>query len=70
MTTLSNEVHDNVRRFNQEEAIWQRYQEKRTQRRRRSRLCSRVTEKLLEQLDRIAAVREMRQSDCVGKELL
>jgi hypothetical protein len=69
MTTLINEVHDNVRRFNQEEAIWQCYQEKRTQCRRRSRLRSRVAEKLLDQLDRIAAVRKMRQSDCVGKEL-
>ena len=70
MTTLINDVQENVRRFNQEEAIWQRYQQKRTQRRRRFRLRSRVAEKLLDRLDWIAAEREMRRSDCVGKELL
>jgi len=70
MTTLINDVHENVRRFNQEEAIWQRYQEKRTERSRRFRLRSRVAEKLFDQLDWIAAEREIRRSDCVGKELL
>ncbi len=70
MTTLINDVQENVRRFNQEEAIWQRYQEKRAERRRRFRLRTRVAEKLLDRLDWIAAVREMRRSDCVGKELL
>jgi len=70
MTTLINDVQENVRRFNQEEAIWQWYQEKRAERRRRFRLRTRVAEKLLDRLDWIAAVREMRRSDCVGKELL
>ena len=70
MTTLINDVQENVRRFNQEEAIWQRYQVKRAERRRRFRLRTRVAEKLLDRLDWIAAVREMRRSDCVGKELL
>ena len=70
MTTLINDVQENVRRFNQEEAIWQRYQENRAERRRRFRLRTRVAEKLLDRLDWIAAVREMRRSDCVGKELL
>ena len=70
MTTLINDVHENVRRFNQEEAIWQRYQQKRKERRRRFRLRSRLAEKLLDRLDWIAAVREMPRSDCVGKELL
>ena len=70
MTTLINDVQENVRRFNQEEVIWQRYQENRAERRRRFRLRTRVAEKLLDRLDWIAAVREMRRSDCVGKELL
>ena len=70
MATLVSDVHEFVRRFNQEEAIWRRYQEKRAERRRRFRLRSRVAEKLLDRLDWIAAKREMRRSDCVGKELL
>ncbi len=70
MTTIISDVHEYVRRFNQEEAIWQRYQEKRAERGRRFRLRSRLAEKLFDRLDWIAAVREMRRSDCVGKELL
>jgi hypothetical protein len=70
MTPLINDVHENVRRFNQEEAIWQRYDEKRKQRRRLFRMRSKTADKLLDQLDWIAAEREMRRSDCVGKQLL
>jgi len=70
MTPLINDVQENVRRFNEEEAVWRRYHEKRTERRRRFRPRSRVAEKLFDQLDWIAAEREMHRSDCVGKELL
>lgn len=70
MTPLINEVQENVRRFNEEETVWRRYHEKRTERRRRFRLRSRLAEKLFDQLDWIAAERETRRSDCVGKERL
>ena len=70
MTPLINDVQENVRRFNQEEAIWQCYEEKRKRRRRRFRMRSKIAEKLLDQLDWMAAEREMRRSDCVGKQLL
>jgi hypothetical protein len=69
MTPLINDVQENVRRFNQEEAIWQCYEEKR-KRRRLFRMRSKIAEKLLDQLDWIAAERKMHRSDCVGKQLL
>jgi hypothetical protein len=69
MTPLINDVQENVRRFNQEEAIWQCYEEKQKRRRRVFRMRSKVGEKLLDRLDWIAAEREMRRSDCVGKQL-
>jgi hypothetical protein len=69
MNQIINDVQENVRRFNEKEAIWRRYQEKREQRRRRFRLRSKVAEKLLDRLDWMAAEREMRRSDCVGKAL-
>ena len=69
MNQVINDVHENVRRFNEEEAIWRRYQEKRKQRRRRFRLRSKVAEQLLDRLDWMAAERQMRRSDCVGKAL-
>jgi len=69
MIPLVNDVQENVRRFNQEEAIWRCYDEKRKQRRRLFRMRSKLGEKLPDQLDWIAAEREMRRSDCVGKEL-
>ena len=67
MSSPLDDVQENVRRFNQEEAVWQRYHEKRRQ---RFRLRSTAAEKLLDQLDWIAAEREMRRSDCIGKEPL
>jgi len=63
-----NDVQENVRRFNQEEALWQRYEQKRKERRRLGR-CFPKAEELLDQLDRLAAERETRPSDCVGKPL-
>ncbi len=69
MNQVITDVQENVRRFNQEEAVWRRYQEKREQRRRRFRLRSKIAEELLDGLDWFAAEREMRRSDCVGKAL-
>ncbi len=69
MNQVTNDVQENVRRFNQEEAVWRRYQEKREQRRRRFRLRSKIAEELLDRLDWFTAGREMRRSDCVGKAL-
>jgi hypothetical protein len=58
---------DLARRFNEEEAIWRCYQEKRKERRRRFRLRSQIGEKLLDQLDWLAAERETRPVHAVGK---
>ena len=69
MIQVANDVQENVRRFNQEEAVWRRYQEKRKRRRRRFRLRSKVAEELLDRLDWFAAEREMQRSDCIGKTL-
>jgi hypothetical protein len=69
MTPLINDVQENVRRFNQEEAVWQRYDEKRKRRRRLFRMRSKLGEELLDRLDWMAADREMHRSDCVGKQL-
>ena len=48
-------MQENVRRFNQEEAIWQCYEEKRKRRRRLFRMRSKIAEKLLDRLDWAAA---------------
>lgn len=69
MNQVSNDVQENVRRFNEEEAVWRRYQAKWDSRRRRFRLRSKIAEELLDRLDWFMAEREMRRSDCVGKAL-
>lgn len=77
MNTLINGVHENVRRFNQEEAVWQRFAAKRALRERLRRLLRSLgaspalTEKQLDQLDQfdwLAAERETHPSDCIGKQ--
>jgi hypothetical protein len=55
------------RRFNEDEAVWRCYQEKRKARRRRFKLGSRRGEKLLDQLDWLAAERETRPVRAIGK---
>ena len=63
-------IHDPqelARQFNEDEAVWQCYQEKRKKRRRRFRLCSRRGEKLLDQLDWLAAERETRPVRAIGE---
>jgi hypothetical protein len=76
MTALINDVQQNVRRFNQEEAVWQRFAARRAVRKRLIRLLGSLgsspalTKKQLDQLDWLAAERETHPSDCVGKKLL
>jgi hypothetical protein len=63
-------IHDPqelARRFNEDEAVWRRYQEKRKERRRRFRLRSPLGETLLDQLDWLAAERETRPVRAIGK---
>ena len=55
------------RRFNEDEAVWRCYQEKRKARRLRFKLGSRRGEKLLDQLDWLAAERETRPVRVIGK---
>jgi hypothetical protein len=76
MTRLLNDVQENVRRFNQEEAVWQRFAARRAMRKRLLRLLRSLgsspalTKKQLDQLDWLAAERETHPSDCIGKQLL
>jgi hypothetical protein len=56
-----------ILRFNEDEAIWRRYQEKRRERRYRFRLRSRLAERLLDQFDWVAAERETRSIRVIGK---
>ena len=56
-----------ARQFNEDEAVWRCYQAKRKERRRRFKLRSRLGEKLLDQLDWLAAEREMRPVRAIGK---
>lgn len=73
MITVINDVHENVRRFDEEEAVWKRYEEKRARRKRLHRLLCfldpkpALAEEELDQLDWLAAEREMRGSDCARK---
>jgi hypothetical protein len=76
MIGLINDVQENVRRFNQEEAVWQCFATRRAVRKRLLRLlCSlgsppALTKKQFDQLDWLAAERETHPSDCIGKQLL
>jgi hypothetical protein len=76
MTPLINDVQENVRRFNQEETVWQRFAARRAVRKRLLRLLRSLgsspalTTKQLDQLDWLAAERETHPSDCIGKQLL
>ena len=76
MNQIINDVHDNVRRFNHEEAVWQCFAARRAVRKRLLRLLRSLgsqpalTKKQLDQLDWLAAERETHPSDCIGKQLL
>ena len=60
-------LEDLVRRFNEDEAVWRRYQERRQKRRSRFRLRSRIGEKFLDQVDWLAAERETRSARAIGE---
>jgi hypothetical protein len=57
-----------ARRFNEDEAVWQRYEFKR-RRRLRLGIESSLDDKVLDELDWIEAERECRQIWCVGDRL-
>jgi hypothetical protein len=57
---MNHDPQELARQFNEDEAVWRCYQERRKERRRRFRLRSCLGEKLLDQLDWVAAEREAR----------
>jgi hypothetical protein len=67
-----NDVQENVRRFNEDEALWRRFARKRKRRRRLLRLLRLLdpqpppTEKQLDDLDWLAAEREARPTRAIG----
>lgn len=75
MTRLINDVQENVRRFNEDEAVWRSFVRKRARRRKLAlwfRLFAAsppLSEEQLDPLDWLAAERETRPTDCVGKQL-
>jgi hypothetical protein len=67
-----NDVQENVRRFNEDEAVWLCFARRRLRRKRLARLLRLLdsspplTEEQLDQLDWLAAEREMRPSRAIG----
>jgi hypothetical protein len=67
-----NDVQENVRRFNEDEAVWRCFARKRKRRKRLQQLLrlfdaqSPLTEKQLDDLDWIAAEREARPVRAIG----
>jgi hypothetical protein len=68
-----NDVQENVRRFNEDEAVWRCFVKKRAQRKRLQKLLRSLdleptcTEEELDQRDWIAAEREARPVRAIGK---
>ncbi len=68
-----NDVRENVRRFNDDEAVWRCFARKRAHRKRLTRLLRRLgaqpplTEEQLDQLDWLAAEREARPVRAIGQ---
>ena len=66
------DVHENVRRFNEDEAVWRCFKKKRALRRRLLRLLGSLasqpplTKKQLDDLDWLAAEREARPVRAIG----
>ena len=66
------DVHENVRRFNEDEAVWHCFAKKRKRRKRLLRLLNLLdpqpplTEKQLDDLDWLAAEREARPIRAIG----
>lgn len=75
MNEFINDVQENVRRFNEDEAVWRCFAKKQARRKRLLPLLAllksppSLTDDQLDQLDWLAAERETRRSDCVGKAL-
>ncbi len=69
MIQLINDVQENVRRFNQEEAGWQCYEEKRKKLRARFPRRLKIADEISDRLAWAAAERETQRSDCIGKTL-
>jgi hypothetical protein len=67
-----NDVQENVRRFNEDEAVWLCFARRRERRKRLHRLLNLLdpstplTEEQLDQLDWLAAEREARSSRAIG----
>ena len=67
-----NDVHENVRRFNEDEAVWRCFKRKRARRKRLLRLLGPLasqpplTKKQLDDLDWLAAEREARPVRAIG----
>jgi hypothetical protein len=59
-------VDELVNRFNEDEGVWRRFERKRTLRR-LSKQGAPVTEKVLEELDWVAAERECRKRRAIGR---
>jgi hypothetical protein len=68
----SNDVRENVRQFNEDEAVWRCFARRRAQRKRLKRLLpspephAPLTEEQLDQLDWLAAEREARPVRAIG----
>ena len=62
------ESQEFARRFNEEEAVWQRFQQKRELRQRLSPNTS-LSDDLLDELDWLEARRECHETRCVGRVL-
>jgi hypothetical protein len=62
------DAHELARRFNEDEEVWHRYQEKRL-RRLLSGFRSPFSEEFLDDLDWREAEAEVGQTRCIGKEL-
>lgn len=64
--SLSNDPQELARRFNEDEAVWRRYRQKRELRRLLGS-PSPLPEEVLDDLDWLEAERECRKAPCVGK---
>ena len=68
MSDEHGDVHEGVRRFNEDEAVWRRFEEKRKLRR-LTKTKFELSEELLDHFDWIAAERECRELRAVGRDV-
>ncbi len=69
MNQVTNDIQENVRRFNQEEAVWRCFEEKQKKLRKLFPRRLKIADEILDRLAWAAAEREMQHSDCIGKAL-